>query len=67
MVNSWVSNATRGKITEIVDEETLQDLVLLLINALYFKGGWEAPFQKQVGRCCHAQHEALHEVPGAAN
>lgn len=83
-VNSWVSDATRGKITEIASEEAVQQVggklrrrepalpsccgttarqpeperppinaaslsataqaVLLLVNAVYFKGAWMSPF-----------------------
>lgn len=45
MVNEWVSNATQKKITKIVD--TLSpDTLLLLINAIYFKGTWTNKFDK---------------------
>jgi hypothetical protein len=42
----WVSNATRGKITEIVSEDVVKQAVVLLINAVYFKGMWALPFKK---------------------
>lgn len=45
-VNEWVSNATRGKIDEIVNQDIVDQATLLLINALYFKGLWEVPFDK---------------------
>jgi serpin B len=42
-VNTWVSGATAGKIPTIVDN--LDDgLVMLLINAIYFKGSWRERF-----------------------
>ena len=45
-INSWVSDATRGTITSILDE--LDPAALLyLINAVYFKGDWERPFTKE--------------------
>ena len=43
-INGWVSDATEGKITEIVDE-IRQDHVMFLINALYFKGDWRQQFE----------------------
>lgn len=47
-VNSWVGQATAGRIDRIVDQDTLDEAAVLLINALYFKGLWEAPFEKGV-------------------
>lgn len=42
VVNSWVSDRTRGKIPEIVDQ--LAGTILLLANALWFKGFWSEQF-----------------------
>lgn len=45
-INSWVSDATRGTITSILD--SLDPAALMyLINAVYFKGDWENPFTKE--------------------
>lgn len=41
-INDWVSNATAGKIPKIVDE--LGDEVMILVNAIYFKGSWRQRF-----------------------
>ena len=38
-VNSWVSTATHGKITSIINSFT-PDEVMLLVNAIYFNGPW---------------------------
>lgn len=43
-VNGWVSKATKDKITEIIDDMTASQVSLILINAIYFKGLWEKPF-----------------------
>ena len=43
MINDWVSHATHGKIPSIV-EAIPPDVVIMLINALYFHGDWEGPF-----------------------
>ena len=44
-INAWVAEKTRGKIGSIVDK--LDPLELLLaLNAIYFKGMWEEPFEK---------------------
>ena len=45
IINNWVSQKTQGKIDQIV-EEISPDHVLFLINAIYFKGNWETPFDR---------------------
>ena len=42
-VNEWCAKKTHGKITEILDELN-PATVMLLLNAVYFKGDWESPF-----------------------
>ena len=45
-INSWVSEQTRNKITEIVNKTSLkEDTKLFLINAIYFRGFWMSPFK----------------------
>ncbi|HEY3137303.1 MAG TPA: serpin family protein [Blastocatellia bacterium] len=44
-INSWVSDKTKGKIRNIVDQIDPQS-ILFLINAIYFKGKWKAEFDK---------------------
>jgi serpin B len=46
MINSWVNKNTAGKIQKIIDR-IHEDDVLFLINAIYFKGQWQFPFNKQ--------------------
>ncbi|XP_049847032.1 serine protease inhibitor 2-like [Schistocerca gregaria] len=48
LINEWVKNATRGHIDSIMSEDGLSDAVLLLVNALYFKGSWKYQFQPQL-------------------
>ncbi len=45
LLNNWVKQKTNGKITRIV-ERIPSDAVLYLLNAIYFKGNWTAPFDK---------------------
>ena len=45
-INSWVAENTRHKISQIVDTINPLD-VMFLINAIYFKGAWEKPFDKK--------------------
>lgn len=48
-VNSWVANNTRGLINQILSPGTLtRDSMLILGNALYFKGLWAKNFDKSL-------------------
>lgn len=42
-INSWVNQHTRTKIPTIV-QQIPDDMVMYLINAVYFKGLWKQPF-----------------------
>ena len=44
-VNKWCSDATHKKIQNIIDNITKDDL-MILINAIYFKGFWQDKFDK---------------------
>uniref|UniRef100_A0A336LXH1 CSON009361 protein n=1 Tax=Culicoides sonorensis TaxID=179676 RepID=A0A336LXH1_CULSO len=44
-VNSWIESFTNGKIKKLIDESLIKpDTVMVLLNALYFKGLWKNPF-----------------------
>jgi serine protease inhibitor len=45
-INDWVSQGTRGKIDRIVDGIP-GNVVMYLINALYFKGDWTHQFDRR--------------------
>lgn len=45
-INSWVNRNTESKIQKIVDQID-DDVVLFLINAIYFKGQWQFEFKKE--------------------
>jgi serpin B len=45
LINDWVSQATNGRIPTIVDLIP-RDMVMYLINAIYFKGTWTTQFDK---------------------
>jgi serine protease inhibitor len=47
-VNAWVDEKTKGKITEIVPAGPLSDLIMLLLNAIYFKADWAGQFDKDL-------------------
>lgn len=42
-INGWASEKTNGRIPEVLDEIT-RDQVMFLLNALYFKGEWRSRF-----------------------
>ena len=44
-IDHWVSDKTRGTIPSI-HEDPDGNIATMLINALYFKGAWTAPFEK---------------------
>jgi len=45
IVNKWVNDQTRSRIKTIVSEEDItSDLVMILLNAIYFKGQWQYEF-----------------------
>jgi serine protease inhibitor len=43
-INSWVKQHTQGMIPSVVNSSLPPDLVLALVNALYFKAKWMYPF-----------------------
>jgi len=45
-INAWVKNETRGKISQIVSSPISPEMMLYLINAIYFKGSWTTAFDK---------------------
>ena len=50
MINAWVSDKTRGKITEVVEPEKLpggDGAGMFLANAAYFKGTWVTRFPEE--------------------
>lgn len=48
-VNNWVEQATASKIKNLLVSGSLDALtVLVLVNAVYFKGEWKTPFLHQV-------------------
>lgn len=48
-INSWVEKQTGGKIRDLMKPGVLDSLTrLVLVNAIYFKGLWVAPFDKDM-------------------
>ena len=50
VINAWVREATRDKIDEIVDSPIETDIVMFLINAIYFNGTWTYEFDPEETR-----------------
>lgn len=68
-INGWVSDATRGKITSIVPDPISPDMIMYLINAIYFKGSWTTQFdpaRTQPGAFTTASGAAV-QVPMMSN
>jgi serpin B len=47
-INNWVSDHTHGLIPKLYDEPQSNDLDVVLMNALYFKGSWSKPFAPEL-------------------
>ena len=47
-INDWVRASTNGKIDNIVDGPIPGDVVMYLINAIYFNGSWTTRFDKRL-------------------
>ena len=46
IVNDWVKKETNGKIKDLI-KDTTEDHVMALVNAVYMKGKWAKPFEKE--------------------
>ncbi|XP_012966033.2 serpin B6-like [Mesocricetus auratus] len=47
-INTWVTKKTEDKITELLIPGAVNsDTLLVLVNAIYFKGNWEKQFNKE--------------------
>lgn len=45
-INSWVSNKTKGRINNLIDDQLITPMtILILINALYFRSVWAEKFE----------------------
>ncbi len=46
-INDWASEKTHGKITEVIDDDALKNVIMVLTNAIYFKGTWITQFDPE--------------------
>jgi serpin B len=58
-VNAWAERNTNGRIPTIIDEIQAQ-IVMLLMNAIYFKGDWRAGF-----KASETSNQPFHALSGA--
>jgi serpin A len=49
-INDWVKEISQGKISSLVDSESLSNAAMLLLNAVYFRGLWRLPFEETISR-----------------
>ncbi|XP_072808244.1 serpin B4-like [Vicugna pacos] len=48
MINSWVEKQTNGKIKDLFPNDSIDNTaVLVLVNAIYFKGQWHQKFKEE--------------------
>nr|AAM50620.1 GH09216p [Drosophila melanogaster] len=47
IVNKWVDTQTSGKIRDLVMPSDVANLVLVILNAIYFKGQWQKKFNTE--------------------
>jgi serine protease inhibitor len=47
-INAWVNDNTRGKIPTIIQPPIPPDVMMYLINAIYFKGAWTVEFDPKL-------------------
>lgn len=48
VINKWVKDQTQGTIGQIVTPPIDPETIMFLINAVYFKGAWTSPFEKEL-------------------
>lgn len=60
-INKWAADNTEGKIDKVLDEISPEE-VAFIMNALYFKSGWEAGFAEQLTRDISFQLSSGEEV-----
>jgi len=47
IINKWCAEKTKDRIKEIIDNPIPDEIVMYLINALYFKSKWQFEFDKE--------------------
>lgn len=44
LINKWVEDQTNKKIQNLVEPSSLEDVQMVLVNAIYYKGAWQEEF-----------------------
>lgn len=47
IINNWIDKATKGKITKMIEPPIKDEVLMYLINAIYFKGEWSDQFNPE--------------------
>ncbi|HBN85496.1 MAG TPA: proteinase IV, partial [Clostridiales bacterium] len=47
-INRWIKDATEGMIEKMIDPPIPDNMIMYLINAIYFKGDWTKPFDPKM-------------------
>jgi serpin B len=47
-INNWVSDKTKKMIPELLQPSVLEGAKTVLVNAVYFYGGWALPFEENI-------------------
>ncbi|UMM33631.1 hypothetical protein L5515_007036 [Caenorhabditis briggsae] len=65
IMNSFVENATSGKIKDLIPEDAVKDSLAVLVNAVYFKADWQGKFEKDMTsvRDFHAMEGQSRTIP----
>ncbi len=45
IINGWIDQSTKGLITNMIKPPIPEEVIMYLINAIYFKGEWSNPFK----------------------
>lgn len=47
VINHWIAEATNKKIDKMIDSPIAPDIIMYLLNAIYFKGDWAQQFERK--------------------
>jgi len=47
-VNDWVNSTTRGNIPELIKQQLSPLTIMIIANAIHFKGAWQFPFSEGI-------------------
>lgn len=62
-INGWVSKITHNKITKLLSEDDVSGVVMIVLNAIYFKGSWRNQFKANETIPGHFINENFNRVP----